>query len=166
MCVWRMVAFVCCRASVYCQVMHQRVTPLNTDWKHEAVKSGMYSPLARRKSLWGDGGFGVLLGECLLPVLHQRVTPLNTDWKHEAACTECTSTVFCMCCDNVLHLITGGLMMLSVCKHMKACCLFGGCGTDAFRMVSSSSLWNLANVHKSNCLQEFSPGQWTVVTLK
>jgi hypothetical protein len=47
--------------------------------------------------------------------------------------------LYCGCCDNVLHCIT-----LNSSEHMKYyfCCLFSGCGINAFGMASSN--WSLA----------------------
>jgi hypothetical protein len=39
------------------------------------------------------------------------------------ACSECTCTVFCGCCDNILDWTIGDLKMLSVRKHMKTYCV-------------------------------------------
>jgi hypothetical protein len=95
-----------------------------------------YSPPASRKSLRWNGCSGAVYGGCLLSgglegcywweVQHARVTLLHTDRtlkQLRVACRECTCTVFCGCCDNILHLFTGDLNMPGVCKHVKGYCL-------------------------------------------
>jgi hypothetical protein len=39
-------------------------------------------------------------------------------------CSECIFTVFCGCNNNIIDLITAGLKMSNVRKHMKPCSLF------------------------------------------
>jgi hypothetical protein len=67
--------------------------------------------------------------------LHSYIQTENTK-QLRVACSECTCTVYCGCCDNVLHWIT-----LNSSEHLKhvVCCSFIGCGINAFRMASTNS---------------------------
>jgi hypothetical protein len=84
------------------------------------------------------------------PGLHYCIQTENTEQLRVAG-SECTCTLFCGCCDNILPWITCYLKMSSVRKHMKALVryLFSGCGTNAFRMVPTARYtpWNLEHAH-------------------
>jgi hypothetical protein len=87
-----------------------------------------HSPPVTRKSLWEDGCSGAVQGECLLPgeiegccwqvLRHARdlhyYTQTDNIKQLRAACSKCTFTVFCGCCDNILDRITGDLKRPSV----------------------------------------------------
>jgi hypothetical protein len=100
-----------------------------------------YSQHFTRKFLRSDAGLGgkftggwttgLLLVENNMT--HQGFTLLHTDWKHLAACRECTFTVYCGCCDNIVHWIPQNRWKPIV------CCSFTGCGINAFRTASSNS---------------------------
>jgi hypothetical protein len=108
-----------------------------------------YSPLFRRKSLRGGVGSGAVRGESVLVCglkgcywwktvwrtreLHCYIQTENI-YQLRVACSECTCTVYCGCCGNVLHWIT-----LNSSEHMTYFCLFSGCGINAFRMACSNT---------------------------
>jgi hypothetical protein len=90
------------------------------------VQSSFHEKVPAWLLWWGSEGHftsgwtkGLLLVENSMT--HQGVTLLHTDWKHlqlRVACSECTFTVCCGCCDNVLHWIT-----LNSSEHLKAYCV-------------------------------------------
>jgi hypothetical protein len=98
----------------------------DTTWRNCYVQ---YSPHFRRKSLRG-GGSGAVRGDSLLVVGLKGCYWWKTVWRTRelhcyiqtenikqlrVACSECTCTVYCGCCGNVLHWIT-----LNSSEQMKA----------------------------------------------
>jgi hypothetical protein len=86
-----------------------------------------------RKSLRGGVGSGAVRGESVLVGVLKGCYWWKTVWRTRelhcyiqtenikqwrVACSECTCTVYCGCCDNVLHWIT-----LNSSEYMKAYCL-------------------------------------------
>jgi hypothetical protein len=111
-------------------------TPWSSKWSLSfglSHQKPIYSPHFRRKSLWGGVGSGAVRGESVLVgglkgcywsktvwrtrELHNYIQTENIK-QLRVACSECTSTVYCGCCDNVLQWIT-----LNSSEHMKYFCL-------------------------------------------
>jgi hypothetical protein len=75
---------------------------------------------------------GLLLVE--ISMTHQGVTLLHTDWKHLAV----SAPVLCTVCVVIMFYIESHWIHQNIWKPI-VCCLFSGCGINAFRMASSNS---------------------------
>jgi hypothetical protein len=131
----RLLAIATCRQTAVWPLCVQRLLPRGAEQPVPAAKTltCTYSPHFRRKSLWVSVGSGAVRGESVLVGGLKGCYWSNTVWRIRelhcyiqtenikqlrVACSECTCTVNCGCCDNVLHWIT-----LNSSELMKAYCL-------------------------------------------
>jgi hypothetical protein len=139
------VCCICLRQTLLIALFHKsenRWWIWNTNTK---IQSAFYEKVpAGGCRLWCGAGECVLVGGlkgCYWSKTVWRIRELHCYIQTEniyqlrVACSECTCTVYCGCCDNVLHWIT-----LNSPEPMKDFCLLFVLWNKSFRMASSNSL--------------------------